>query len=164
MEMTPWFELAFVSLFHIIGAGAVGNAVYRLWLAARGEEGGTVFVAIFFLIWGTLFGCGPLAIGFDPQRPVWFLPAQVTIWSVAFIVAAFFQRRLLAWARPLFSIQTGLIVLGGVFMLAGVIAGSVALKNEGALLTALLVGAVFGMIGFGIFLLGLVQLLRKFRA
>jgi len=163
MEENPLFLLAFVSLFHIIGAAAVGTAVRNIWLAVRGE-GGAIFSSIFFLIWGSLFGCGPLAFGLEPGQPAWLLPAQIAIWGTAFSIAALFGRSALEWVRPLLSIQTGLIVLGGIFMLAGVIAGSVALKSESGLLEALLMGAVFGMIGFGIFLLGLVQLLKKLRA
>ncbi|MFQ5576497.1 MAG: hypothetical protein ACE5G8_05855 [Anaerolineae bacterium] len=161
METNPLLLLGFLSLFHIIGAVAVGSAVRGIAGVVFGEGGGSVAGSLYFVVWGSLFGCMPLAFGLDPNVPRWILPAQLAIWSVSFLVAAVFGRRAVDWLKPLFTLNTGLIVFGGMFMLGGVFGGYAALQGEAPVLTALAIGGVFGVIGLGIFLLGLVNLLRK---
>jgi hypothetical protein len=157
MENTS-FLLGFLSIFHIAGAIALGIAARGIWQLATGE-GGSIGSSIFLVIWGGLFGCLPLAFGLDETAPDWLLPAQLLIWGTVFVITVFFGQKVLEWARPLFTVGTGLIVFGGIFILGGLFGGYLAL-GQGEILTALIIGGVFGIIGGVIFVLGLVNLFK----
>ncbi len=159
MEDNPIFLLAFLSVFHVAGAIALGVAIRGIWKTIQGEGGGIV-QSILFVIWGSMFGCMPFGFGLDPTLPIWMLPAQIFIWSTTFLITVFLGRRVLDWTKPLLNVHTGLIVFGGIFMLSGMFGGYAAF-NQGEVKTALLMGGVFGVIGAGIFLMGIVGLLKQ---
>lgn len=159
MEDNPLVWLGFLSIFHIIGGIALGSSVRGIRQLIRGE-GGSLSNSLFFIVWGGMFGCMPLAFGFDPAIPFWVLAAQVLILAAAFIITAIFGRTALNWLKPVFNVFTGLMAFGGIFMAAGLL-GAYATLKEGELATALILGLVFGIIGLGIFILGLAGLFKN---
>ncbi len=163
MDENPLFTLGFLSLFHIIGGIALGSAIRGIWRNVRSRGEGAWMPSIFFVVWGSMFGCMPFAFGFDPTLPAWFLPAQLLIWGAPFILATFFGRAVLDWAGPLFNIGTGLIVFGGIFMIAGLLGGYM-IFSDGELFQAMLLGGIFGVIGLSIFILGLANLFKNARS
>ncbi len=162
MEDNPLLLLAFLSLFHVFGAIALGYAVRVLWKRLRGDDTVPAFTAIFLLVWGSMFGCIPFTFGMDPALPVWFPMAQISIWGTTFILSAFFGQTIMRWAKPLLNAQVILMVMGGIFMLAGIGAGR-AMWLAGDDFQAMIFVLVFGAIGALIFALGLVGLLRSNR-
>lgn len=159
MEDSPFIWLAFLSVFHVIGGIALGSAIRGVQQFIRGE-GGSLPNSLFFAVWGGMFGCMPLAFGFDPAIPNWVLVAQVVILLVVIVVTVIFGRAALGWLKPVFNIHTGLMIFGGIFMAAG-LGGAYATLKEGDLSTALILGLVFGIIGLGIFVLGLAGLFKN---
>jgi len=163
MDDNPLWILGFLSLFHIIGGIALGNAVRNIWRAIRNQGENTSWGgSIFFVVWGSMFGCMPFVFGLDPALPNWFLPAQLLIWGTPFILSAVFGRAILDWASPLFNVGTGLMAFGGIFMFAGLLAGYFTF-SDGELFQAMLLGGIFGVIGLGIFILGLANLFKNTR-
>ncbi len=161
MKENPFFLLAFLSLFHILGAGAVGNAVRGLWQTVRGEGQIGVLQVLFFAAWGSMFGCAPFAFGIDPTLPNWFLPAQITVWLLAFVFAGILGKETMAYFRPLGNIHVLLMLLGGLF-LAGGLWGGWASFTTGNVWLALAVGVVFIIIGGGMLGLGLAGLFKDY--
>ncbi len=102
----------------------------------------------------------PLTFGFEPTIPNWVLIAQVLILVAAVVITAIWGRTALDWLKPVFNVFTGLLVLGGIFMIAGLLGAYTTLKG-GDLSTALILGLVFGIIGLGIFILGLAGLFKN---
>ncbi len=161
MGENPLFLLTFLSLFHFIGAAAVGNAVRGWWKMIRGEEQISVIQSVFFAVWGTMFGCIPFGFGADPTQPGWFLPAEISIWLVAFVFAGIFGKEMLAYFRPLGNIHVLLMGLGGIFLAGGLMGGWVAF-TRGDVWLGLILGVVFLIIGGGMFALGLAGLLKDY--
>ncbi len=156
----PFVMLAFLSLFHIIGAIAVGSALRNIWRVIRtGEPFGT-FRFVFFVLWGSLFGCIPFGSGLDPELPSWFLGAQVLIWAIPFFAALLLGRAAIDWAKPLMNIKVGLMIFGGIFMLSGILGGWATFKN-GEVGGAVIITLIFGAMGAVIFLMGFLKLLKK---
>lgn len=155
----PLFTLAFLSLFHIIGAIAIGSALRSIWQAIRSEQAVGVFQQIFLVIWGSLFGCIPFGFGLDPELPAWFLFAQILIWAIPFFIALFFGRTAIEWAKPLMNIKVGLMIFGGIFMLSGILGGWATFKS-GEVGAAVIISLIFGAVGAIIFLLGFLKLLK----
>lgn len=159
MEDNPLIWLGFLSVFHIIGGIALGSSIRGIRQLIRGE-GGSLSNALFFIVWGGMFGCMPLTFGFEPTIPNWVLIAQVLILVAAVVITAIWGRTALDWLKPVFNVFTGLLVLGGIFMIAGLLGAYTTLKG-GDLSTALILGLVFGIIGLGIFILGLAGLFKN---
>lgn len=157
---SPLFTLAFLSLFHIIGAIAVGSAIRHIWLLLRGDESGGLFQQFFFIVWGSLFGFIPFGFGTDPNLPGWFLGAQVAIWSTAFLLSLFIGRTAIDWAKPIMNVKVGLMLFGGLFMLGGILGGWGVFKG-GDVGAAIAISLIFGGIGATIFLIGFLNLLKK---
>ena len=142
---------AFISIFHVIGGVALGTTL-RGWAdnPTRENLGGRVF----FLVWGSMFGCMPLVFGL--QTGFSMLAAQLAVLLVAIVVPFFWLERL----RELVSDQNVVrIGFGGIFLIAGLAAGGFLLR-EGEWLFAVLFGGTFTLLGGGFFLSGLLKLLR----
>lgn len=153
--------LGFLSIVHILGAVLLGSAIRGFWKAIQGQDE-PILGYLFFLFLGGLFGCSPLAFGLQADIPLWVLGSQLSILIMALIVSVLFQQGLLKWTRLLFNINIGLLVLGGIFVLAGAF-GSYMMFNTGeGLQLSLIFGGVFILIGFGIGLLGLINMFRNF--
>ncbi len=161
MEDNPFFLLAFLSVFHAIGAAAVGNAVRSLWQMMRGEGQVGVLQSLFFVVWGAMFGCVPFGFGADPTLPSWFFPAQMSIWLLAFVFAGILGKEALAFLRPLGNIHVFLMGFGGIFLIGG-LAGGWAAFTQGDVWLGLILGVVFLIIGGAMFGLGLAGLFKDY--
>ncbi len=160
---SPLFLLGFLSLFHIIGGVALGNALNSIWLKLRGQRV-SMGNGCFFLVWGSGFAFMPLAFGAGEEIPAWFLPMQLLIIIVAMGVGVLWQGVLQEWAKPLFNLNVGLMLFGSVFMGFGMLFGFVFTQDaEGPFLALIFIGT-FGLIGLGIFLFGLFGILKNFRS
>jgi hypothetical protein len=163
MLNSPLFLLGFLSIFHIIGGIALGNALNNLWLKLRGQRA-SMGNGCFFLLWGGGFAFMPLAFGSGEEIPAWFLPMQLLIIVTAMLVGALWQSTLQEWAAPLFNLNVGLMLFGSVFMGFGMLFGFLFTQDaEDALLGWLFIG-IFGLVGLGIFLFGLFGILKSFRS
>ena len=160
MTQNPLLLLGGVAILHLIGGIALGIGARTIWRVVI-DQRDSMQRAIFFFIWGCLFGFFPLGFGLQPQLPLWFLVSQVIILGTVFVITAFLGERALTWLKPLIKVQVLLIVIGVSIMLAGLIGGGIAFNQTSGLLTAVIVSAVFGAIGFGIFLLGVTSLRKN---
>ena len=161
MEDTPLVILGFLSIAHILGAVLLGSAIRGFWKAIQGQEE-PIFGHLFFLFFGGLFGCFPLAFGLQANIPLWVLGGQLSILSITFIVTVLFGQAVLRWTRSLLNINTGLLILGGIFIIAGLFGSYVMFDAGEGFPLSLIFGGVFILIGFGICLLGLINLFRNF--
>lgn len=160
MTQNPLLLLGFLAVFHLIGGIALGIGVRTTWRIVI-DQTDSIQRAIFFLIWGCLFGCFPLGFGLQPQLPLWFLVSQIIFLGTVFIITAFLGERALTWLKPLIKVQMLLIFIGIGIVLAGLIGGGIAFNQTSGLLIAIVVSSVFGAIGFGIFLLGVTSLRKN---
>lgn len=149
MTLETLGPLAFLSIFHVIGGAALGLTV-RGWVdnPTRENLGGRIFL----LVWGGMFGCMPLTFGLQEEPRL--LIAQLAVLLTAFAVPYFWRDRLRELASEQYIVM---LVFGGIFLLAGLIAGSFMIR-EGEWLVALLFGGIFSLVGGGIFFGGLKQL------
>lgn len=154
------FLFGVLSIFHVIGAVAMAYAVRLVWHIIN-EHDHSLKHAFFYMLWGSLLGCTPIMYGLDGQVPSWVLPTQVLVWGVVFVIATLFGWRTLNFIKPLFTISTGLITLGGLFVFAGLFSAFMVWHEDNGVLTAIVICGVFGIIGAGIFLLGLINLLKN---
>ena len=134
--------LGFLSIFHILGGIALGSTV-------RGLRNGFEGSKLFFLVWGSMFGCMPLAIGaqtFAEANTMYLFVIEILILAGAIAVTAFTPD----WILESFtSPDVVTIEMGGLFLFIGVVVGVSMLKTN-PLLT-LLFGGTFA--GAGAFLL-----------
>ena len=151
--------LSFLAVFHIAGGVALGSAISGFWRAINGEEG-SVYGHVFFLLFGILFGCFPLAYGLQATVPLWVLISQVSLLTVTGVITALCGPAVLKAIRRLAHINTALLVLGILFMAAGIFAGYTLLNSGNPLGQSIIVGGVFGLIGFGISLIALINMFR----
>lgn len=158
---SPVFLLAFLSIFHAIGAAAIGNAVRGWWQMIRGQENISLIQSVFFVIWGGIFGCVPFGLGADPTLPNWFLPAELLVWVVAFVGIGIFGKTVLQYLKPLANIHVFLMAFGGIFLASGLLAGWSAF-SQGEIWLGLILGVVFAIIGIGMFALGLSGLFKEY--
>jgi len=144
--------LALVSIFHILGGVAVGSSL-------RGLRNGFSGNKIFFLIWGTGFGCLPLSIGaqtFPKAGAPYLFGIEIFVLMSAILGAALMPD----WVLESYNwSDLSPIGFGGLFLFIGLIAGGVMLKTEP--IGALVFGCAFGGTGALIFFLGLRSLLRR---
>jgi len=159
---TPLFLLGFLSIFHIIGGIALGTALRNIWKMLR-RQGGSAS-GLFFLVWGGMFACIPLAFGTADDVPVWIFPTQLAIVIVTVTVTAFWEGAIQEWAKPLLNVSVGMMVFGGIFMGAGLLFGSIFAKEAEDLFFGLMFVGIFGLVGLGIFLFGLFSLFKDFRS
>lgn len=145
-----WGTLLFLSLFHVIGGIALGLTLNRLVRARRIDK-----QALFFVVWGGMFGCMPLAMSEGDPR---LLAAQVGILALAIGVPFAMGHSLReAFAQP--AVQK--IGFGGVFFVAGMGVLGVAIRSIGeAPLPIFLMAGVFVAVGLSIFVGGLREVSR----
>lgn len=160
---SPLFLLGFLSLFHIIGGIALGNALNNVWLKLRGQRA-SLGNGCFFLLWGSGFAFMPLAFGGGEEIPAWFLPMQLLIIITAMGIGALWQSALQEWAKPLFNLNVGLMLFGSVFMGFGMLFGFAVIQDAESTFPGLIFIGAFGLIGLGIFLFGLFGILKSFRS
>jgi len=157
---SPLGMLAFLSLFHVIGAAGLGYGLRRVWNWLRGREAGGGNT-LFLIVWGAGFGGIPFFFGLNLARlgePVVFL-GEVLIWGSAFLVALLAWDEVMEWLRPFLHPDVFLIAFGGIFMLAGAAAGSFIVREDP--LFALVFSGLFMVIGGAIFFAGLRGLLKE---
>jgi hypothetical protein len=145
-------QLGFVSLFHVIGGIAIGSAL-------RGLRGGFSGGTIFLLVWGGMFGCLPLAIGWNALsatgRPDLFA-LELGILIAAILITALMPGSML---ESLKSPQVAPIAFGGIFLLIGIGAGAIMIQTD--LLSALVFGGCFAGAGGLVFISGLAKVLKS---
>jgi hypothetical protein len=156
-EIVGWKEMlgmfALVSLFHVIGGVALGTTIRKMVDDFR-AEGKLNLGRSFFLVWGGMFACIPLAFGLAVPQ---ILIAQVAVIAIAMLVPFFWADR----ARELVSDPNVIMMLfGGVFFVAGM-GGGAAMLNEREYAGALTVGCLFVLIGGGIFWYGFYRAVLK---
>lgn len=160
---SPLAMLAFLSIFHVIGALALANGLRGLWNWLRGKERGPGS-ALFFVVWGAGFGCLPFAFGLglagdkETGDPL-LLVGQIIVWGVAFLVALFFWDDAVDWVRPFLHPYMFLIGFGGIFMLIGAATASLIIRDD--FLFGLLFGGIFMLVGGLIFAFGVWNLLKE---
>jgi hypothetical protein len=152
--------LGFLIVFHIMGAIALGASIRGLWRAIDGDAEG-LFGHLFFLIFGGLFSCAPFVYGLSAFDPVPILTVQLSVVIVVFIISLFLGPAIVRITTGLFNINGGLVLLGLLFIGGGLFAGFSMVNQGEPLLTGLIAGAVFGLIGLGIALLGLGNYFRN---
>ena len=149
---SPLAQLGFVSLFHVIGGIAIGSAL-------RGLKGGFSGGTLFLLVWGGMFGCMPLAIGWDQfgaiGRPD-LLALEFGILIAAILATALMPGSML---EALKSPQVAPIAFGGLFLLIGIGAGVIMVQNDP--LPGILFGGCFAGAGAISFVAGLAKLLKS---
>jgi hypothetical protein len=149
---SPLAQVGFFSLFHLIGGIAIGSAL-------RGLRNGFSGNTIFFFVWGGMFGCMPLAIGWNAfgatGRPELFA-LEVGTLIAAILITAFMPDTML---ESLKSPLVAPIAFGGLFMLIGIGAGAIMIQTD--LLPALLFGGCFAGAGGLVFISGLAKVLKS---
>jgi len=145
---TPIGLLGFLSIFHIIGGIALGSTFNRI-VRNRRLDG----QAIFFIVWGGMFGCMPLTFG--SQTESWVLFAQVGILALAIVLPFAFGGSLREGFR-----QPGLqnVVFGGIFLIVGMIALGFAIRlipKDTAAFGVLAFALIFSAVGVPVFIKGL---------
>jgi len=159
MDPTSIVLLSFLAVFHILGAVSLGYAIRGFWRAISDQTEG-VFGYIFLSLFGILFGCFPLAYGLQVTTPLWILISQVIIIILALIIATFFWPAILKMLRIIFHFNTGLMVVGIVFIAAGIFGAMVVRTDGGDLGQIVLLGGIFSLIGLGILFLGIINFFR----
>jgi len=138
----------------------MGSAVRGIWQIIAGQDE-SIFGYLFFLAFGVMFGCLPLAFGLQREVPLWVLYGQLLVFGFSFLLAAFYGPGLLRWLQSLLNINTLLIGLGLIFVAAGIFGGYVMINQREGVAQSLAVGIIFGLIGLGIMLLGFINLFRN---
>lgn len=156
MEGRDFYLLGFLLIFHILGAIALANATRGLWKAAQGEPE-PVFGHLFFLFFGGLFGCSPLYYGLRYAFNWWFLTTQLAAVLTTFLVTLFVGREILYGVRSVLNINTGVVVVGGLFVIAGLVSAVLVFTERNGLILSLLFGGTFSIIGAGIIILGVIR-------
>lgn len=151
--------LSFLAVFHIAGGIALGSAIRGFWRAINGEKS-PVYGHVFFLLFGILFGCFPLAYGLQATVPLWVLISQVSLLALTCAITALCGAAALKAIRRLAHINTALLILGILFMAAGIYVGYSLLNSGNPLGQSIIVGGVFGLIGFGISLIAFINMFR----
>ncbi len=160
----PWLLFVFLSLFHVIGAAVLANALRRLWRDLRVREL-MGCRSVFLVVWAAMFGCLPLAfgIGFAGQEggtPL-FLFGEVLVWLTTFLMVLLAEEALKDVFEPFRHQETLLMLLGGVFVVTGVSVVSAMIVEEE--LGGMLAGGIFTLLGGTVFGVGLWRLLKSTR-
>ncbi len=161
----PLAGLAFLSLFHIIGATAVARGLRAMWNWLRGGKPGAAFNSLYLFVWGALFGCVPFTLGVqlaakESGTPL-VLFGEVAVWGSAFLIALLAGDRIAGWLRTFFNADMAMVAFGGLFMLVGTGTGLLVARSE--LLVGLSVGGLFVLVGGVFFVIGLWNLLKETR-
>ena len=158
-------SLAFLSLFHIIGATAVARGLRAVWSGLRDGKPGAAFSLLYLFVWGVLFGCMPFTFGVqlatkESGTPL-VLFGEAAVWGSVFLIALLAGDRIAGWLRSFLNADVVFIAFGGLFMLVGVGVGLLAGQSEP--LSGLLVGGLFTLVGGVFFVIGLWNLLKETR-
>lgn len=160
---SPLVLLGFLSIFHVIGAVALANGLRAIWNWLRNKERG-LGNAVFFVVWGAMFGCMPFAFGLglaadkEVGTPLVLLGEAIG-WGTAFLIALLFWDEVVDWLRPFLHPNMFLVGFGGIFMLVGAAVGSFMIRDD--ILFGLLFGGIFMLVGGVIFALGIWNLLKE---
>ena len=157
--------LAFLSLFHVIGATAVAGGLRAGWSSLHGGKLGAAYKALYLFVWGAFFGCVPFTFGVqlatkESGTPLVLL-GEAAVWGSAFLIALLAGNRIAGWLRSFFNADLVMVAFGGLFMLVGVGAGLLAVQSEP--LGGLLAGGLFTLVGGVFFVIGLLNLLKETR-
>lgn len=119
--------------------------------------------AVFFVLWGAMFGCLPFAFGLglmaDREAGTPFvLLGQVIVWGGTFLIALLAWDKILDWLRPFLHLDIGLIAFGGLFMIVGALMGGLFLRDD--LIFGLLFGGIFVLVGGLVLAIGVWRLIR----
>jgi hypothetical protein len=161
---SPLLLFGFLSLFHIIGAAVLANALRTFRDGLR--EGGTGGCQMVFItIWAVMFGGIPFLFGVQFARSeggtVLFLFGEVLVWMAAFLVTLLAQQAIRRALEPFLSLEILLMLFGGGFLLTGVTVMSFVTRVDRRV--GLLTGGIFALVGAAIFGFGLWQLLNSTR-
>jgi len=160
---SPLALLGFLSIFHVIGAIALANGLRAIWSWLRDKKQG-LGNGLFFVVWGTGFGCMPFAFGLglavdEEMGSPLVLLGETIVWGTAFLTALFFGDHVVDWLRPFLHPPMFLVGFGGIFMLVGAAVGSFMIRVD--LLFGLLFGGIFLAVGGVIFALGVWNLFKE---
>jgi hypothetical protein len=160
----PWLLFGFLSVFHVIGASVLANAVRDLWDNVRGKDPQGCRAA-FLIIWASMFGCLPFTFGISfagsqDGTPL-VLAGQVAVWTGTFLTILFAREAVKSFAAPFLHHETMLMLFGGAFIVVG--AAVAAFLREDGQMPALMTGLTFTLIGSGVFGYGLWKLLKSTR-
>lgn len=150
-------SILFLSIFQVIGGIALGITLRGLINQPTLQN---VLGRAMFLVWGSGFGCLPLAFVFqnDPAQIPLALAIQSAVLLAAIAVPLFWLDRLRELAADKNVVA---ISIGGIFLVVGLVAGSAMLRDR-ELLGGLLLGGVFTLVGGGIFWHGLRNVFKGF--
>jgi hypothetical protein len=161
---SPALLFGFLSLFHIIGAAVLANALRAFWDGLR-EGGKSGCRVIFTTIWAVMFGGLPFLFGVQlatsEDGTLLFLFGEVLVWTGAFLVTLLAQQALRRALEPLLNQDILLMVFGGGFLLTGVTVMSFLTRVDR--LVGLLTGGIFALVGAAILGFGLWRLFRSTR-
>ena len=152
---SPLAVFGFLSIFHVIGALALANGLRRVWSGLH-DKGRGVWSALFFVVWGAMFGCLPfgLSLEFATEEggTPFVLLGEALIWGSVFLVALLAWDAILDWLRPFLHSDLLLMAFGGSFMVLGTwVGGSMAGDDQ---LFGLLFGGIFTLVGGVILAIG----------
>jgi hypothetical protein len=161
---SPALLFAFVSLFHIIGAVVLANALRAFWDGLReGSMGGCQVV--FLMVWAAMFGGLPFLFGVQFARSedgtILFLFGEVVVWTAAFLVTLLAHQAVRRALEPFLNQDILLMLLGGGFLLTGVTVMSFLTRLDR--LVRLLTGGISGIVGAAIVGFGLWRRLKSTR-
>ena len=161
---SPWLILGFLSIFHVIGASVLANAVRDLWQDVR-ERDAQGCRAAFLMIWALMFGCLPFTFGIsfagsEDGTPL-VLAGQIAVWAGTFLTVLLARDAVKRFAAPFLHHETMMMLFGGAFIVVG--AAVAVFLREDEQTAALLTGVTFTVIGSGVFGYGLWKLLKSTR-
>ncbi len=161
---SPLGMLVFLSPFHVLGAAGLAYGLRGVWNWLYDREQGRGN-ALFFIVWGTGFGCMPFAFGLGLAREdggtPFVLLGEALVWGSTFLVALLAWDEVMDWLRPFLHPDVFLVAFGGIFMLAGAMAGSFTVRDDP--LFGLLFSGIFMLMGGIVFVTGLRRLLKEIR-
>jgi hypothetical protein len=161
---SPLLLFGFLSLFHIIGAAVLANALRAFWDGRReGRTGGCGVV--FMTVWAVMFGGLPFLFGVQFARTedgsVLFLFGEMLVWTAAFLVTLLAQQAIRTALEPFLNQDILLMLFGGGFLLTGVTVMSLLTGVDRRM--GFLTGSIFGLVGAAILGFGLWRLLKSTR-
>ncbi len=161
----PLAILGFLSIFHIVGAVALANGLRGVWNRVSSKERGAGN-SLFFVVWGTGFGCLPFIFGLammadEEKGTPLVLLGEVIVWGGVFLIALLAWDEVIDWLRPFLHPDVFLIAFGGIFMLVGAAVGSLIIRDD--LLFGSLLGGIFVLVGGLLLAVGLRNLLKAMR-
>ena len=158
----PWVLVGFLSIFHVIGASVLANALRGLWGDIR-EKDPQGCRAVFLMVWASMFGCLPFTFGIayagsEVGTPM-VLVGQVAVWAATFLTVLLARDAVRRLAEPFLHRETMLMLFGGAFIVVGV-AVAAFLRGDGQL-PALMTGVTFAVMGSGVLGYGLWKLFKS---